>query len=153
MSPRCASHPPAAVPSRIPRCRVLLGPRPASLGAGFVPEISRQPSRLLSALTQMSPLGDRLLVKPQEAESKTAGGILLAATSNKSMQDALVGTGEDWGPAGAGLVTVPTPNRRRFSKQCQAPVVQHAAVAPHGWNVPANLLPSWRPPPILSCTS
>lgn len=42
---------------------------------------------------QMSPLGDRLLVKPQEVESKTSGGILLAPTSSgRSMQDALVGT-------------------------------------------------------------
>lgn len=43
---------------------------------------------------QMSPLGDRLLVKPQEVEKQTAGGILLSPTSSgKSMQDALVGTG------------------------------------------------------------
>lgn len=47
-----------------------------------------------SPLLQMSPLGDRLLVKPQEVEKQTAGGILLAPTSSgKSMQDALVGTG------------------------------------------------------------
>ncbi|PRW56031.1 elongation factor mitochondrial [Chlorella sorokiniana] len=44
-------------------------------------------------VSKMSPLGDRLLVKPQEVESKTAGGILLAPTSSgRSMQDALVGT-------------------------------------------------------------
>ena len=42
----------------------------------------------------MSPLGDRVLVKPQEVESKTAGGILLAPSGGgRSMQDALVGTG------------------------------------------------------------
>ncbi|KAI3436540.1 hypothetical protein D9Q98_005957 [Chlorella vulgaris] len=44
-------------------------------------------------VSKMSPLGDRLLVKPQEVEKQTAGGILLAPTSSgKSMQDALVGT-------------------------------------------------------------
>lgn len=53
------------------------------------------PGRLVPPLLQMSPLGDRLLVKPQEVENKTAGGILLAPTSSgRSMQDALVGTGE-----------------------------------------------------------
>ncbi|EFN58613.1 hypothetical protein CHLNCDRAFT_140815 [Chlorella variabilis] len=51
-------------------------------------------------VSKMSPLGDRLLVKPQEVEKQTAGGILLSPTSSgKSMQDALVGTvlavGED----------------------------------------------------------
>jgi len=41
----------------------------------------------------MAPLGDRLLVKPQEKESKSAGGILLTATSNNSMgEDSFVGT-------------------------------------------------------------
>ena len=44
---------------------------------------------------QMAPLGDRLMVKPQEVEKATAGGILLTPTSgSKGMQDALVGTGE-----------------------------------------------------------
>lgn len=49
---------------------------------------------------QMSPLGDRLLVKPQEQESKTAGGILLTSGSGKSMQDALIGTGASRGQLG-----------------------------------------------------
>lgn len=41
----------------------------------------------------MSPLGDRLLVRPVEAEAKTAGGILLTASGGgKGMQDALIGT-------------------------------------------------------------
>ena len=45
--------------------------------------------------SQMAPLGDRILVKPQEVEKQTAGGILLAPTSGggRNMQDALVGTG------------------------------------------------------------
>ncbi|KAL4457519.1 hypothetical protein ABPG75_012384 [Micractinium tetrahymenae] len=51
-------------------------------------------------VSKMSPLGDRLLVKPQEVESQTAGGILLApSSSGRGMQDAIVGTviavGED----------------------------------------------------------
>ena len=41
----------------------------------------------------MAPLGDRLLVRPQEVEKQTAGGILLTTSGSKSMQDALVGTG------------------------------------------------------------
>ena len=47
---------------------------------------------------QMAPLGDRILVKPQEVEKQTAGGILLAPTpgGGRNMQDALVGTG-GWG--------------------------------------------------------
>ena len=39
----------------------------------------------------MSPLGDRLLVKPREAEQVSAGGILLAGSSKQAMADALVG--------------------------------------------------------------
>ncbi|PSC72816.1 molecular chaperone [Micractinium conductrix] len=51
-------------------------------------------------VSKMAPLGDRLMVKPQEVEKATAGGILLTPTSgSKGMQDALVGTvlavGED----------------------------------------------------------
>ena len=40
---------------------------------------------------QMSPLGDRLLVKPREAEQVSAGGILLAGSNKQAMADALVG--------------------------------------------------------------
>jgi hypothetical protein len=45
--------------------------------------------------SQMAPLGDRILVKPQEVEKQTAGGILLAPTpgGGRNMQDARVGTG------------------------------------------------------------
>jgi chaperonin GroES len=44
-------------------------------------------------VSKMAPLGDRLLVKPQEKESKSAGGILLTATSNNSIgEDSFVGT-------------------------------------------------------------
>lgn len=46
------------------------------------------------ARPQMAPLGDRLLVRPQAAEEKTAGGILLTPGSgSKGMQDAVIGTG------------------------------------------------------------
>ncbi|GAB4820934.1 hypothetical protein N2152v2_007980 [Parachlorella kessleri] len=41
--------------------------------------------------SKMSPLGDRLLVKPREAEQVSAGGILLAGSSKQAMADALVG--------------------------------------------------------------
>lgn len=40
----------------------------------------------------MTPLGDRLLVRPREEETTTAGGILLASSGGSRMgQDALVG--------------------------------------------------------------
>ncbi|KAG7669294.1 hypothetical protein Ndes2526B_g05596 [Nannochloris sp. 'desiccata'] len=43
-------------------------------------------------VSQMAPLGDRLLVKPKEKEEKTAGGILLTSSSTPRMEDALIGT-------------------------------------------------------------
>lgn len=50
-------------------------------------------------VAKMSPLGDRLLVKPREAEQVSAGGILLAGSPKQAMADALVGevlaVGED----------------------------------------------------------
>ena len=39
----------------------------------------------------MAPLGDRILVRPREADAKSAGGVLLSSSAG-SMQDALVGT-------------------------------------------------------------
>lgn len=51
----------------------------AAVGAGLLAP-AQQPFTTSpfanTAPPQMSPLGDRLLVKPQEVESKTAGGIL-----------------------------------------------------------------------------
>ncbi|CAG9464180.1 unnamed protein product [Pedinophyceae sp. YPF-701] len=40
---------------------------------------------------KMVPIGDRILVRPREAEEKSAGGIIIASTSNKEMQDTLIG--------------------------------------------------------------
>lgn len=47
----------------------------------------------------MTPLGDRLLVRPREEESTTAGGILLAGSSgSKPGADALIGKVVALGP-------------------------------------------------------
>lgn len=43
-------------------------------------------------VSKMAPLGDRLLVKPKEQESVSAGGVLLSTSSKPSMSDALIGT-------------------------------------------------------------
>ena len=47
----------------------------------------------------MAPLGDRLLVRPREAATTSAGGVLLAAGATQELSDALIGTvvavGED----------------------------------------------------------
>lgn len=79
-------------------------PRPAAaFAAGPRPQQRRRAAvlRVQAVLTaekaeldvgKMTPLGDRLLVKPREEEQQTAGGILLASSSNPSMQDAQVGT-------------------------------------------------------------
>jgi chaperonin GroES len=42
-------------------------------------------------VTKMSPLGDRLLVKPVEEEASTSGGLLLTAGATKAVQDAVIG--------------------------------------------------------------
>lgn len=56
----------------------LLNMYPLGLGA---PRNCKPPCTVTSCPLQMAPLGDRLLVKPREAESVTAGGILLSTRS------------------------------------------------------------------------
>ena len=50
-------------------------------------------------VTAMAPLGDRLLVRPREAATTSAGGVLLASGATQELADALIGTvvavGED----------------------------------------------------------
>ena len=43
-------------------------------------------------VTAMAPLGDRLLVRPREAETATAGGVLLTSGATTELSDARVGT-------------------------------------------------------------
>lgn len=43
-------------------------------------------------VTSMAPLGDRLLVRPREAETATAGGVLLTSGATQELADARVGT-------------------------------------------------------------
>lgn len=43
-------------------------------------------------VTAMAPLGDRLLVRPREAETATAGGVLLTSGATSELSDARVGT-------------------------------------------------------------
>ncbi|KAK9842524.1 hypothetical protein WJX81_004303 [Elliptochloris bilobata] len=42
-------------------------------------------------LSKMEPLGDRVLVKPFEAQKVSAGGVLLAGGTTDAMADALLG--------------------------------------------------------------
>lgn len=42
-------------------------------------------------MQKMEPLGDRVLVKPQEDASASAGGVLLPSSATKGMGDALIG--------------------------------------------------------------
>ncbi|KAK9863962.1 hypothetical protein WJX84_008469 [Apatococcus fuscideae] len=42
-------------------------------------------------VTKMQPLGDRILVEPQELEQKSSGGLILTSSSAPAMQDAIIG--------------------------------------------------------------
>ncbi|KAK9817783.1 hypothetical protein WJX72_002096 [[Myrmecia] bisecta] len=50
-------------------------------------------------VTQMAPLGDRVLVKHEEEKNVTSGGVLLTSGATKAIQEALIGevlaVGED----------------------------------------------------------
>ena len=39
---------------------------------------------------QMTPMGDRLLIKPREQERQTAGGVLLSGSAKQSLADGQV---------------------------------------------------------------
>ncbi|KAL3148699.1 hypothetical protein ABBQ38_014112 [Trebouxia sp. C0009 RCD-2024] len=58
-----------------------------------------EPAQQQLDVTKMSPLGDRLLVKPEEEAKTTSGGLLLSSGTTKPIQDALIGevlaVGED----------------------------------------------------------
>lgn len=43
-------------------------------------------------MIKMSPLGDRVLIKPKAKEEKSAGGLILAGSSSESLDAALTGT-------------------------------------------------------------
>eukprot|EP00891_Asterochloris_glomerata_P000249 jgi/Astpho2/249/fgenesh1_pg.00010_%23_27_t len=42
-------------------------------------------------VTQMDPLGERLLIKPDEEKQATAGGLLLTGGATKTVHDAVIG--------------------------------------------------------------
>ncbi|EIE24068.1 GroES-like protein [Coccomyxa subellipsoidea C-169] len=42
-------------------------------------------------VTKMEPLGDRILVKPQEEKSVTEGGLMLTGGATKAIQDSYIG--------------------------------------------------------------
>ncbi|DBA92413.1 hypothetical protein WJX77_011331 [Trebouxia sp. C0004] len=58
-----------------------------------------EPAQQQLDVTKMAPLGDRLLVKPQEEAKTTSGGLLLSSGTTKPIQEALIGVvlavGED----------------------------------------------------------
>jgi chaperonin GroES len=74
-------------------CRAAARPIPSACHLVFSTPRSTAPAcRALLRPLQMAPLGDRLLVKPREAEQVTSGGILLAGSAKQALADALVGT-------------------------------------------------------------
>ena len=93
----------------------------------------------------VSPVGDRVLVKAEEAEAKTVGGILLPSSAQKRPTQGTVSAAGSAKAVKVGAAAIPPSHAPRLSHTpAQAVTVASARRPATRWSTPSMPAPSWR---------